>query len=71
MSFDRRMVIASIADLRVSPDPEKTDGIAAIFEAQFDDGEKHHLGLSTEALQQLCMALLENSPRAPGTPGRN
>jgi hypothetical protein len=65
------MLIVRIENLLVSKDPSKTNGTAALFSAVMTDGSVVTMGLSTEALEELCRALIDNSPRTPGTPGRN
>ncbi len=65
------VMILRIENLLVSQEPEKSNGVAALFSAKMTDGEYVTIGLSPEALEELCKALIENSPRTPGTPGRN
>lgn len=65
------VMILRIRNLMVSKDPSKSNGVAAMFSATMSDGESVAIGLSAEALEELCRALIENSPRTPGTPGRN
>jgi hypothetical protein len=65
------MLILRIENLLVSQNPSDTNGVAALFSAKMTDGEYVTIGLSPEALEELCKALIENSPRTPGTPGRN
>jgi hypothetical protein len=64
------LMIEAIHDLRVQE--HVPDGaIACMMTVLADDGEKLKLGLSRGALETLCNALIANSPRSPGTPGRN
>lgn len=63
--------ILRIEDLKVFRDTSKSNGLAAVFSARMDDGQYVTMGLETQALEELCKALIENSPRTPGTPGRN
>jgi hypothetical protein len=65
------VLILRIENLKVSPDPSKTNGVAALFSARMIDGSSVTMGLSPEALEEFCKALIDNSPRTPGTPGRN
>jgi hypothetical protein len=65
------ILILRIENLMVSKSPSTSNGVAALFSATMTDGEKVTMGLSPEALEEFCRALIENSPRTPGTPGRN
>jgi hypothetical protein len=65
------VLILRIENLMVFRDPLTSNGVAALFAATMTDGVKVTIGLSPEALEDLCEALIENSPRTPGTPGRN
>lgn len=65
------ILILRIENLVVSKDPSTTNGVAALFSARMTDGSAVTMGLSPEALEELCQALIDNSPRTPGTPGRN
>lgn len=51
---------------------EKPDAdLAAIMKVRSHDGAEVMLGIGPKALETLVTALIENSPRTPGTPGRN
>jgi hypothetical protein len=65
------VLILRIENLVVAKDPSKMNGVAAMFRATMTDGVSVPIGLSPEALEELCRALIDNSPRTPGTPGRN
>jgi hypothetical protein len=65
------VLILRIENLKVSQDPSKTNGVAALFDARMTDGSKVTMGLAPEALEEFCRALIDKSPRTPGTPGRN
>jgi len=65
------VLILRIENLLVSKDPSTTNGVAALFSARMVDGSTVTIGLSPEALEELCQALIDKSPRTPGTPGRN
>src|SRR4051812_46317055 len=59
--------IAKIDGLFVAPEP-RADGLAAIMVIRDHLGGKASIGLMANALQELNVALIENSPRTPGTP---
>lgn len=44
---------------------------AFVMKVRTSVGESLTIGLSAEALAEFCTALLDSSPRTPGTPGRN
>lgn len=64
------VLILRIEHLIVHTQP-RPDMAAAAFLATMVDGVKIPIGLTAEALEDLCRALVDNSPRTPGTPGRN
>lgn len=63
-------VIARIGDLRVNVEGTP-DELACIMTMISQAGEQASVGFSREAFEELVRALVENSPRVPGTPGRN
>jgi hypothetical protein len=63
--------IEAIEDLAVPPGAGPEGAIACLLRVRFVDGQRATIGLSRQALETLCNGLIENSPRSPGTPGRN
>ena len=71
MKCHPQVLIVGIAHLAVSPTPQPPDEATAALSLRFADGEVIHFGMTQTALAEFCSALIESSPRAPGTPGRN
>jgi hypothetical protein len=64
------LMLIAIDNLQVQENvPE--GAIACLMQARTSDGETLKIALGLEALETLCEALAKNSPRTPGTPGRN
>ena len=64
------LMIERIDELRVHT-AAAAGALACLMDVVSDRGEKLRLALSRAALEKLCTALIENSPRTPGTPGRH
>lgn len=63
-------MIARIENLGV-PEHVPDGAIACLMSVVSIEGVHAKIGLSREALETLTAALIEKSPRTPGTPGRN
>ena len=69
--IDESWTIVGIEELAVQENPPAIGGVACAMTARFSDGRRARLSLTTPALEILLDALIRNSPRTPGTPGRN
>lgn len=47
------------------------DRLAGLMILKLHDGTEMTIGLRDTAMQTLCDALIKQSPKTPGTPGRN
>jgi hypothetical protein len=65
------LLIEAIEEFAVPPGAEPEGAIACLLEVRFVGGQRATIGLSRPALEALCNVLIDNSPRTPGTPGRN
>lgn len=63
------LTIAEILNFAVREKPDAD--LAAIIKFRSHDGGIFSFGIGPKALETLVLALIENSPRTPGTPGRN
>lgn len=63
--------IAGIEQLRVRETPLLKEGIVGVMTVRSIEGERMNIGITIAAMEELCRALIDNSPRTPGTPGRN
>jgi hypothetical protein len=64
------LMIERIEELKVHTAPP-LGAIACQMRVSDQQGEQVLLAWSSQALATLVTALVENSPRVPGTPGRN
>ncbi|MBI1202583.1 MAG: hypothetical protein GC182_08735 [Rhodopseudomonas sp.] len=64
-----QFTIAEVLALAVDPHP--SEDLAAFMTVRSYDGHEFSIGLGPKAVETLVVALIENSPRTPGTPGRN
>ncbi|HEY4775486.1 MAG TPA: hypothetical protein VIH40_11770 [Xanthobacteraceae bacterium] len=63
------LTIAEIVEFAVNP--MAVPDLAAVMTCRSHDGAIVSFGIGPKALATLVSALIENSPRTPGTPGRN
>jgi hypothetical protein len=61
----------AIEKLMVNRSPDPSVVLRAVMVVRSDEGERVTIGWTREALEELTRALIEISPRTPGTPGWN
>jgi len=63
--------VSSIANLRVSENPDQHHGIACLMDFVFCKGDSVTFGLTTDAFRMLVHALVENMPPSDRATGRS